>query len=222
VHALNCRAKGREGGPLAGGGKPRGQPPVYSATTRPPIARCTSLSAWSTPAGWGAGVIELGLPLPLFPALPFKPLAPSPGCLTPKAAPNILLPGSPILGPFPSSAVWSCKLVVKMAGSLGTSALSPKVELISAFSVGWEGRLGRLGLGSLPAFVVAECSGIETWLKFRWALWWLWAFPEPDAVRAPGRAEMEGARPLWERDGLEWCWDRALTAWMTFWASGPS
>lgn len=65
---------------------------VYSATTRPPIALCISLM-WSTPFP-GAG---LELPLP------FIILGPRPGCLTPRAAPSILLPGSPILGPLKDS-----------------------------------------------------------------------------------------------------------------------
>jgi len=120
----------------------------YSATERPPIALCTSLSAWSAPR---TPPSPIAIPLPL-PPLIFR--GPKPGCLTPNAAPSILLPGSPILG-GPSAC--------RMAGS---SAVGDTAELIRSLRVGCDGKVGSVGDGSRLPFV-SECSGIGP-LVFTW------------------------------------------------------
>jgi hypothetical protein len=110
---------------------------IYSATTSPPIALCIC----SMP------LADERVPPP--PTI----RGPSPGCLTPSAAPSIRFPGSPILGANDTSGccAW-CRLEVKIAGSdariFALVVDSPKDELMSAFKVGWEGRLGSVGEGS--------------------------------------------------------------------------
>jgi hypothetical protein len=108
----------------------------HSATVSPPIALVTSLYDGS----------------------PLSTRELKPGCLTPNAAPNILLPGSPILGALCSTPS-GCRLVARMAGSVGSSCVapSPREELIKAFNVGWEGRLGKVGECSRPELLL--CGG---------------------------------------------------------------
>jgi len=113
----------------------------YSATTRPPIARWTCS-------------------IPLGEILPPPPTSrgPRPGCRTPSAAPSIRLPGSPILGGADISwcrGCGCCRLVLEIDESeprrSAPATASPSDELMSAFNVGCEGRLGRVGEGSRSA-----------------------------------------------------------------------
>jgi hypothetical protein len=120
----------------------------HSATERPPIALCTSLSAWSAPR---TPPSPTAAPFPL-PLLIVR--GPKPGCLTPNAAPNILLPGSPILG-GPSAC-----------GIAGSSGGGDTAEFMRSLRVGCEGRLGSVGEGSRPPFECG-CSRIVP-LVFTW------------------------------------------------------
>lgn len=170
----------------------------HSATASPPMARCTSLSAWSAP-----------LPSPLAPTL----RGPRPGCLTPNAAPSILLPGSPILG-GPSACI-------DELSSVGVDT----ADWMRSFNVGWEGRFGSVGDGSRPPF---RCSGMAP-LVLTWDRVLLCplrkVLPLAPPLRLPlrvGKTEMEAARLLCPRDGLLTCWPRALTVCITVCASGPS
>jgi hypothetical protein len=175
-----------------------------------------ALCRWSTP------FVCAGL-LPF----PFTTLGPRLGCLTPKAAPSILLPGSPILGPLMDSAC-CCKLVVKIAGSEGRlfvpATASPSEELMRALRVGCEGREGNVGDGWPSAR-----SGIETlWplgadvLLLRLLLPLLGCAFELDALRVLGKTDTEAARGLCDLEALGLCWPLELTVWITDWASGPS
>jgi len=172
----------------------------YSATERPPIALCTSLNAWSVP---------LTPPSPAVTPLPLMTRGPKPGCLTPRAAPNILFPGSPILG-GPSA----CTIA-------GSSVVGDTAEFMSSLRVGCDGRLGSVGEGSRLPFACG-CSGIEP-LVFKWDSVTLCPLlrPPPLLLRV-GNTEMDAARLLWPRDGLLVCCPRELTVCITVWASGPS
>ena len=190
---------------------------LYSATTRPPIALCISLIVWP----------PLPEPICCPPPLDILLLT-SPGCLTPNAAPSILFPGSPILGPLTDSTGWGCcwcKLVDTIAGSFkaGPATVSPKDELMRALSVGWVERGGNVGEGSRP--FMFEFSGMATC----WPLAMIWLLravfdwgmgPEILVLRALGNTATEAARACCERERLGLC--RELTVWMTDWASGPS
>lgn len=137
--------------------------------------------------------------------LPCMFRGPKPGCLTPSAAPNILLPGSPILGP-PLSA---CKIA-------GSSGVGDTAEFMSSLSVGCDGRLGRVGDGSRFSFACG-CSGMEPFMRKLL----LPPLPLLLALRE-GKTEMDAARLLWPREGLLMCWPRELTVCIMIWASGPS
>jgi hypothetical protein len=165
---------------------------LHSATERPPIALCTSLSACSAPR---TPTSPTATPFPLL-LLMFR--GPRPGCLTPSAAPSILFPGSPILG-GPSA----CKIA-------GSSAVGVTAEFISSLRVGCEGRLGSVGEGSLLPFGCG-CSGIEP-LVFTWdrAMPCPLRPPPPLLVRV-GNTEMDAARLLCPRDGLDVCCPREFT-----------
>lgn len=96
----------------------------HSATTKPLITRCNS-------------AIPFGAPL--------TTRGPRPGCLTPSAAPNILLPGSPIRG-APCSG---CAARIAGSDARGSDESTPlNEEDINALSVGCEGMLGNVGEGS--------------------------------------------------------------------------
>lgn len=78
---------------------------------------------------------------------PFIDLEPKLGCLTPRAAPNILLPGSPILG----AGLIVSELAERIAGSFKIdSSAKTDVEESNESKVGWEGSDGRVGDGSRP------------------------------------------------------------------------
>ena len=171
---------------------------LHSVTERPPIALCTSLNACSAPL---TPPSPTAIPLPLI----FR--GPNPGCLTPSAAPNILFPGSPILG-GPSA----CTIA-------GSSAVGDTAELMSSLRVGCDGRLGSVGDGSLLSF--AGCSGIEP-LVFKWDSVTLLPLRLPPLLLRVGNTEMDAARLLCPRDGLLVCCPREFTVCITVWASGPS
>jgi len=100
-------------------------------------------------------------------------LGPSPGWRTPSAAPNILFPGSPILGGLPTLSKPSIAgpPIARIAGSEGGASSGfgeLNVEEMSAFSVGWEGKVGRVGEGSRSlGWIFARfwraggCSGMD-------------------------------------------------------------
>lgn len=153
------------------------------------------------------------------PGLPvLKTLGPKLGCLTPSAAPNILFPGSPILGPpIPSG----CKLVATIAGSAGgvpsRETVSPNEEVMSELSVGWDGSDGSVGEGSRT--LACRLVGIDTELLSddgcpfgrKLPLPFMALLPELIRPWAPVNADIEAARALWVREGLDTCWPREFT-----------
>lgn len=159
------------------------------------------------------------------PGLPARGV--SPGCLIPSACPTILRPGSPILGGVPwlsaagaspSAGGATIGTAAEPGGGNVTTGASSD-EPMSALSVGWFGMFGSVGEGSRGSASASPSGMLARPLSEE----------EADGLRAAGApfagAEERDAREWWLREAACPCpcpCARALTAWMTACASGPS